>query len=176
MISHVASLTDVHAHRVSIAQNTPQYALRHNLKLSFVNTHATYLYENVANLECKMIRHMIVEFCGKFFIPVEDGWAIVPNPFKAILKLGRRDMTNWYHVEAYRVSASDNLAALAHGHLGDDLARALHERYDLEWVNAEVLVSGLLGVVESMATFSRLFYAGPTARICQDRSLPNIDI
>ena len=27
-----------HAHRVSIAQNTPQYALRHNLKLSFVNT------------------------------------------------------------------------------------------------------------------------------------------
>ena len=27
-----------HAHRVSIAQNTPQYALRQNLKLSFVNT------------------------------------------------------------------------------------------------------------------------------------------
>ena len=137
---------------------------------------ATYLYENVANLECKMIRHRIVEFCGKFLIPVEDGWAIVPNPFKAILKLGRRDMTNWYHVEAYRVSATDNLASLKSGHLGDDLARAMHERYELDWVNAEVLVSGLLEVASSMASFSRLFYAGPNARICQDKSLPNLDI
>ena len=44
-----------HAHRVSIAQNTPQNALRHNLKLSFVNTHPAADPELHAIASSKMV-------------------------------------------------------------------------------------------------------------------------
>lgn len=60
------------------------------------------------NLVCKLLdRYCVPYFCSKFLILSEGYMYFVPDPLKFLTKLGRRDMTNYKHVEEYRVSCVD---------------------------------------------------------------------
>nr|QKW94174.1 polyprotein [Varroa jacobsoni virus 4] len=60
------------------------------------------------NMEAKVLTYKSLYFCSKFLIPGVNGrWYFVPDPVKLLVKLGRKDLKNFSHVEQYRISYVD---------------------------------------------------------------------
>ena len=106
----------------------------------------------------------------------EDRWIVVPNPFKLLLKFGRRDLVNWTHVEAYRVSTLDNIRPYRDVNVADALAAALSERYGCDRCTVDGVLGAIVSLVSSRQNFNSLFYTVPGGRYCQDVSLPKLEI
>ncbi|XP_046616669.1 uncharacterized protein LOC124303475 [Neodiprion virginianus] len=82
------------------------------------------------NLECKLLdRYTIPYFCSKFIISTDTHTYFVPDLLKVITKLGRRDMSNYEHVEEYRVSCADTLSLMLNEIIVDGLEQGITERY-----------------------------------------------
>ena len=138
--------------------------------------YAPYIFEHICNLESKILKFQTPEFCGKFWLTFEDRWVVVPNPFKLLLKFGRRDLVNWTHVEAYRVSTLDNIRPYSDVNVADALAEALSERYGCNRTTVDGFLGAITMLVRTRPNFNLLFYTVPGGRYCHDVSLPKLEI
>lgn len=73
---------------------------------------STEYLSNLVNLETKEFVYDYTYFCGKYLIPATYTWFFVPDPIKLAVKLGRRDVLDYDHLEEYRVSTYDNFKLL----------------------------------------------------------------
>jgi len=79
------------------------------------------------NFEAKLFLKKYGYFCGKYVIVHSTGCIVYPDPLKLIGKLGAKNITDWDHLEEFRVSLCDVAKPLFNGayfHLLDD---AIHE-------------------------------------------------
>ena len=81
----------------------------------------------VWNFEAKLFKKRFGYFCGKYIIHHKTGCVVYPDPLKLIGKLGAKNITDWNHLEEFRISLMDVSRSLfnsAYHHLLDD---AIHE-------------------------------------------------
>ena len=79
------------------------------------------------NFEAKLFLKKYGYFCGRYIITHSTGCIVYPDPLKLIGKLGAKNITDWDHLEEFRVSLCDVSKPLFNGayfHLLDD---AIHE-------------------------------------------------
>lgn len=57
-------------------------------------------YSDIFNFEAKT-HYRTSYFCGKFILASVDGFCVVPDPVKLLMKLGRRDLRNLAQVGEY---------------------------------------------------------------------------
>nr|WDR07625.1 RNA-dependent RNA polymerase [Recilia dorsalis filamentous virus] len=129
------------------------------------------------NLEMKLLHFNYPYFCSKFLIPVDHGdWMVVPDMWKAIIKLGRSDLVNYEHVEQYRVSLIDNFKALEFGQYHYQYAVALAERYKMKYIPIDVF-SAVHSLLKSKKKFADLYYIASGDVIDTERyRLPSVEI
>nr|AZF99047.1 orf2 [Ullucus tobamovirus 1] len=78
------------------------------------------------NFEAKLFRKRYGYFCGRYIIHHDKGAIVYYDPLKLISKLGCKHITDWDHLEEFRVSLSDVCVSLTNcayfGQLNDAIA------------------------------------------------------
>ncbi|QMU95554.1 putative RNA-dependent RNA-polymerase [Bactrocera dorsalis negev-like virus] len=116
----------------------------------------TFKLECVYNLEAKILNYSVPYFCSKFLLLVDNEWIFVPDTMKLIIKLGRNDLTDYEHVECYRVSFDDNLYYYKFSYYWSYISCAINDRYNLVGEHDCVYMT-LLHLVSSKENFSKLY-------------------
>lgn len=128
------------------------------------------------NLECKLLRgYDTPYFCSKFLIRTPTWVYVVPDPLKFVTKLGRLDMTNYKHVEEYRVSCADTMNALFNPAIAEGLSYAVHERYGGRISDVSKLINVLRSICSSPQKFADLFVHDYGVRLCFDPSTKKLN-
>lgn len=124
------------------------------------------------NLECKLLcKYDVMYFCSKF-VCVEDDWIyFVPDVVKVLAKLGRRDMCNWEHVEAYRVSCVDSWKNFERFGIVAELSKGLCERYGGRIECVSKVLNVLCTIVKSEKLFRSLYVCEEWMNLCADPSM-----
>jgi hypothetical protein len=114
----------------------------------FFNSDTTIEYNpssriaDLFNLESKLMTlYSVPYFCSKFLIITEDWIYFVPDPVKFLTKLGRRDMSNYEHVEDYRISCVDMMSQLFNNRIHGELSLGVAERYKGRINDVQKLIS-----------------------------------
>lgn len=94
----------------------------------------------------------------------------VPDPLKFVTKLGRRDMSNYDHVEEYRVSCCDMMLPLFNTLIIKGLSVGVHERYKGEISECGKLIAVLYTLSMDREKFSKLFVQDSNVKLCMDPS------
>lgn len=135
------------------------------------------IYSDIFNFEAKTLTHFHTSyFCGKFILASVDGFTIVPDPIKLLMKLGRRDLRNWDHVAQYQVSCKDNMKPLLNAFIYRQLSEAISERYNSSITEFSGLFHSINFVVSTQHEFSKLYYTLPDDRLLLDPSLPSLEV
>lgn len=88
-----------------------------------------------------MTRYSVPYFCSKFIIVTDDWIYFVPDPVKFLTKLGRRDMSNYDHVEDYCMSRIDTMSPLFNNRIHGKLSLGVAERYKGRINDVQKLIS-----------------------------------
>lgn len=126
------------------------------------------------NLESKFFRYNNSHFCSKFMISVKNQWYLVPDPLKILTKLGRHNVTNWEHLEEYRISLCDLLSVYRRGEIYDALDEAFGERYNIKF-SIEPLCVSILELISDPCEFKKLFYVKSGVKLIEDPSWRKLD-
>lgn len=123
------------------------------------------------NLECKLLnRYNVPYFCSKFIVFTDNWIYFVPDPLKFVTKLGRRDLSNYDHVEEYRVSCCDMMLPLFNGVIVKGLSMGVYERYKGEMSECGKLLAVLYMMCSDKEKFSKLFVHHVGVILCMDPS------
>nr|QRW42083.1 MAG: RNA-dependent RNA polymerase [Culex pipiens-associated Tunisia virus] len=132
------------------------------------------LCANIFNLESKFYKFENSYFCSKFLIEVKDQWFLIPDPLKILTKLGRHNISNWDHLEEYRISLCDLLSIYKRGEIYDALNVAFCERYKINF-SIEPLCVSILELISTKNNFKTLFYVKPGVKLITDPSHKKLD-
>lgn len=115
-------------------------------------------FRSMFNLEVKSNRYTVPYFCSKFLIPFNEiDFKFIPCPLKLLVKLGRRDIKNYQHLEEIRQSLIDLTSDYDQLGLCQILDYAFLERYKLN-IDTATLLTTLYQVVRDEDEFRSLFY------------------
>lgn len=135
------------------------------------------IYSDIFNFEAKTLTHFETSyFCGKFILATIDGFTVVPDPVKLLMKLGRRDLRNWDHVDQYQISCKDNMKSLLNAFIHYPLSLAISERYNCSSLDYSGLFSSLNFVLSNQHEFRKLYYALPDDVLLLDPNLPSLEV
>ncbi|URQ09136.1 RNA-dependent RNA polymerase [Halyomorpha halys negev-like virus 1] len=112
--------------------------------------------QNWYNLEAKLMNFTIPYFCSKFLLFVDNKWIFVPDTIKLLIKLGRSDMVDYEHVEAYRISFADNLYYYKFTEYWPTISDAINDRYKTIGEH-DLLFETLLSTVRNSSSFAELY-------------------
>lgn len=111
-------------------------------------------------------------FSSRFLIFVNGFWMYVPDPLKAISKLGRDDMFCKEHIKEYCTSFSDNYKLYKCADVRAELTKATYRKYQKYFINKDIdlriIVDFLASLIDNVDKFYEL-YTGP--RELWDRKL-----
>lgn len=120
----------------------------------------------VLNFDAKVVRSRAPYFCSRFLVTNGKKFVFITDPVKLLVKLGRRDLTNFSHRDQYYRSLLDTTNFMSQPSYWEPLAACVAERYS---VPASPLdLATITGVVRDRSKFNRLFYARPGARLLKD--------
>uniref|UniRef100_W8BUH7 Replicase large subunit n=1 Tax=Ceratitis capitata TaxID=7213 RepID=W8BUH7_CERCA len=117
----------------------------------------TFKLECIYNLEAKILNYAVPYFCSKFLLLVDNEWIFVPDTLKLIIKLGRNDLTDFDHVECYRISFDDNLYYYKFPNFWYYISQAINDRYKLVGEH-DCVYMALLRLASNKENFSSLYY------------------
>nr|WCL16051.1 putative replication-like polyprotein [Ailanthus crinkle leaf associated bluner-like virus] len=126
------------------------------------------------NLDCKLFLFRHHYFCSKFIVPYKDSWAVVPDPVKRVVKLGRTDLRNREHVEKYRISYADNVAIYSNMQVATVTSAAIQERYRITYDSTWAIIT--MADVARPEPFHSLWYSLSGDVLCMDSSLPETEL
>nr|WIM36807.1 polyprotein [Chrysanthemum kita-like virus] len=121
-------------------------------------------------------------FCSKFLVRTSLGYKLVPDPIKMLIKLGRKDLRDYQHVEEYRISMIDHVRSYKDLEVRLCLQKVFSDRYP-KCPGVDALMESLCNVVYSKKAFQELFL--PSCNImeeviliegCQDRTIGHLKI
>lgn len=114
------------------------------------------LLQTKYNMEAKLFNFSIPYFCSKFLLIVDDHWIFVPDTVKMVVKLGRNDLTDFDHVECYRISFDDNLYYYKRKAYWSYISLAINNRYKICGDHDNVY-QALLWLASSSSRFATLY-------------------
>lgn len=118
-------------------------------------------FRSMFNLEVKHYRYSVPYFCSKFLVSIdESSFRFIPCPLKMLVKLGRRDIRNFDHLEEIRQSLIDLTAEYNKLELCAVLDFAFEERYHIT-IDTSTLLGTLYHLVRDAKAFGDLFYTDP---------------
>jgi hypothetical protein len=112
--------------------------------------------ETLFNISLKLFIYDYPSFCSKFIIDVDGRWLAIPDPLKALVKLGRYDIANEEHLQEYFISMCDNLKVLRDARIWSELSRAVICRYRIKQ-DLSYLFMALGSVTTDFGSFKELF-------------------
>lgn len=139
-------------------------------RLSTINLKKYCIPDNFAyifNLEVKFFSYEHPYFCSKFLLFDGRKFYFVPDPLKLLVKLGRSDMINKYHVECYRRSVEDSVRHYSDMYVPHLLVPALRERYNVEYDYHYVIL--MMANIHEKEFFSSLYFEEQGANIDKNR-------
>nr|UGC12016.1 RNA dependent RNA protein [Glossina morsitans morsitans negevirus] len=116
------------------------------------------------NLEVKEFDFKFPYFCSKFVI--YDGYDIffLPDPIKLLIKLGRKDLVNYKHLEEFRISMLDLISQYGNYFDLHILGLAIIERYHFPYDPFEH-IRNLISTIRCPESFKSLFFHTQNDRI-----------
>lgn len=108
------------------------------------------------NLTTKLTKYDCTYFCSKFIIRSGLSLVCIPDPMKFFVKLGRKDLVSYTHLEEYRRSLYDLLKNYSDYDLCTRVAHAVSCKYGIT-----INISSLLHRIPSMLSprvFNQFFY------------------
>lgn len=123
-------------------------------------------------MECKLLdKYEVGYFCSSFLVYHEDWMYFLPDPLKFVTKLGRRDMSDYVHVEEYRISCMDTMSILFDLNVCEKLSIGVAERCK-GCVNDMVkLINVLYTIVHDEELFASLYIYEQNMILSKDPSL-----
>lgn len=119
---------------------------------------ASQKFADLFNFQSKLIdRYSVPYFCSKFLVITENWMYVIPDILKLLTKFGRRDMSNWQHVEEYRVSCLDATVSLLNRELVTGLGIRVKERYKGDIIDLEKVLRIVNRLVTCPEAFKSLF-------------------
>lgn len=131
------------------------------------------LFGNLFNLEVKVLDYSVPYFCSKFFIPTEFGWLIIPDLWKLVIKLGRKDLVGFEHVKQYQISLQDIIQPLRNALYLPYVSIAMCDRYKLD-IGVEQLVAAIVTIIDG--DFESMYYLHDNDYLEKCSTLPSLDI
>lgn len=129
------------------------------------------LVADLFNLECKLLEcYEVPYFCSKFLISTPDWTYFVHDLLKFVTKLGRHDMSNYTHVENYRVSCVDTMSSLFNPVVASGLTAGLRERYHCTLVDVTKVLAVLRTLCHDPCKFAALYLLDRGVILCDDPS------
>jgi len=129
----------------------------------------TQVISDIFNLVAK-IEHFpdCPVFSSRFLLNLSGRWMFVPDPLKAIVKLGRDDLYNYEHVEYYYISFCDNFKCFRDERVVNDVSKMLTLRYAdiFREMDCSVLCKFLCNLLQDKKMFFNLFV--PTEHVSND--------
>nr|BEQ09757.1 MAG: RNA-dependent RNA polymerase [Cosmospora episphaeria virga-like virus 1] len=124
-------------------------------------TDNTPVISDVFNLVAK-IEHFptALSFSSKFLTIYDGYWLFIPDPLKALVKLGRDDIYNEEHRDLYYISFSDNYRCYLSREIRDKAANLTVIRYPLLFkslTDARTLTEFLGSLIHDKRIFNNLF-------------------
>lgn len=111
-------------------------------------------------------------FSSKFLIFVEYQWLFIPDPIKAIFRLGRDDLFCKEHIELYYISYCDNMKWYKNHNVRREVNNAVRHRYKSAFkrdTDVTLIINYLTQLIDDKKEFLSLF-TGP--RDIWNRKLP----
>jgi len=99
-------------------------------------------------------------FCSKFLLKCGGSYRLVPDPIKLLIKLGRRDLRDYQHVEEYRISLMDHVKSYYESDVVVLMSTLAKDRYP-RCPPIGFLMELLYNVVMSSEAFQRLYDESP---------------
>lgn len=134
------------------------------------------LIADLFNLECKLLdRYHVPYFCSKFLVTTDEWTYLVHDPLKFVTKLGRLDMTNFYHVEEYRVSCIDTMKSLFNPVVSPRLSLGVQERYGGTFSDLSKVLNVLRSLCMSPEKFAALFVHDRGVTLCTSKNIGKLN-
>lgn len=130
---------------------------------------------HVFNLEAKIFKYDCLYFCSKFLVHDGNTWAVFPDPWKMLIKLGRNDLVDREHVEQYRISLIDITAPLKDINHCAVLNRQFSARYKFGY-DIDMLIYCFYYFVRDKVAFHSNFYLDDCDELPYCNVRPNLDI
>ncbi|QOJ43136.1 ORF1 [Sandewavirus dungfly] len=127
---------------------------------SFNYTPQLSKFSMMFNLETKEFDFKNPYFCSKFLVISEDDFKFIPDPVKILIKLGRRDLINYEHVEEFHTSLLDLINMYENAVDIEILSAAIRERYGFPY-SCEFHIRNLISVIKNKTVFKELYYHLP---------------
>lgn len=143
------------------------------IRITIDKTKFYHLFGNLFNLEVKVLDYSVPYFCSKFFIPTEFGWLVIPDLWKLLIKLGRKDLINFEHVKQYQISLQDIINPLRNAVYLPYISVAMQDRYKVS-IAMDHLVAALVTIIDG--DFERFYYLHDNDILEKCSTLPNLDI
>lgn len=132
---------------------------------------SSLLVADLFNLECKLLEcYEIPYFCSKFLITTPDWTYLVHDLLKFVTKLGRHDMSNYEHVENYRISCVDTMLSLFNPVVAPGLTLGLQERYNCTLADVTKVLAVLRTICHDPNKFAALYLHDKGVILCNDVS------
>lgn len=129
----------------------------------------------VFNMEVKLLNFKFPYFCSKFIVPYDNQWYVVPDLAKMCVKLGRKDLVSWEHIEEYRISTLDNLKVYNDAYAVEMFGWAVADRYKLKFNPFFVFLS-VYNLCADREKFKNLYYIHENDRPYNPTTLPSLDM
>lgn len=129
------------------------------------------LVADLFNLECKLLEcYEVPYFCSKFLVSTPDWTYFVHDLLKFVTKLGRHDMSNYTHVENYRVSCVDTMRSLFNPVVAPGLTVGIQERYHSTLCDVTKVLAVLRTLCHDPKKFAALYLHDKGVILCNDPS------
>nr|URS65734.1 polyprotein [Negevirus sp.] len=127
----------------------------------------TDVFTRFFSFECKSLTgYKYIYYCSKFLYFANGSWHFIPDLLKIIIKLGRADLSNYTHVDLYRISICDLIKNLSDVSAVNILSCALKERYHCSFdINLTLLCHLLVRCARSKNAFRNFWFHLPTDNV-----------
>jgi hypothetical protein len=102
-------------------------------------------------------------FSSKFLVYSNENWLLVPDPLKALFRLGRKDIHCKQHAEEYFTSFSDNNKLYKCWNVRQKLLEAVKIKHGKYFTNTDIQIRPLIDFVAELAEnkdkFVNMFYS-----------------
>lgn len=125
------------------------------------------------NLDVKMVKADSLYFCSRFMLIVHDRVYLVPDPVKFLVKIGKKDVRDYGHLEDIRISLCDQIESYQYVEIQLEMERVIHDRYDI--MMAALIMQHMFALVTCKESFRAAFmsnvYSERVAIVCPTDSI-----
>nr|UDL14013.1 MAG: hypothetical protein [Xiangshan martelli-like virus 4] len=133
-------------------------------------------FSSIFNLEAKLLTYETAYFCSKFIYPIsKEAWVVAPDLIKILIKMGRKDLVNYDHVEEYRISLMDNISPYFNAFNNNAINHCLNDRYHLDGDHSMIIAS-IVSFVSDKEIFHKNFIDEVGCLEKKYTILPSLDI